>query len=108
MLIIRGVPIPAKICLVHFSESVLMDDLRAFFFFDVCFSTFCTADVASDKKSSKQESKSYVLKDASLDPGFITFGFSTSGTSSISVEAAAIVFIALLIFLPKLSTAEKD
>ena len=34
------------------------DDLRAFFFFEACFSTLCTADVTSDDKSSKQESKS--------------------------------------------------
>ena len=58
-----------------------MDNLRAFFFLEVCFSTFYTADVA------KQESKSYMLTDASLDPGFISFGFSTSGTSLISAEA---------------------
>ena len=30
-----------------------------------------TADVASDDKSSKQESKSYMLTDASLVPEFI-------------------------------------
>ena len=30
------------------------DDLREVFIFEVCFSTFCTADVASDDKSSKQ------------------------------------------------------
>ena len=64
-----------------------MYDLRAFIFSDVCFFTFCTADAASDDKSSKQESKSYMLTDASLDQGFISFGFSTSGTSSLSVEA---------------------
>ena len=68
---------------VQFTFQVSVDDdLRAFFFFEVCFSTFGTADVASDDKSSKQESKSYMLTDASLDPGFI-FVFSTSGTSSI-------------------------
>ena len=63
------------------------DDLRTFFFFEVCFSPFFTADVASDDKSSRQMSVSYMLTDASLDLGFISFGFSTSGTSSISVEA---------------------
>ena len=56
------------------------DDLRAFFFFEVCFSTFCTADVSSDDKSSKQESESYMLTDASPEPRFISFGFSTFGT----------------------------
>ena len=49
---------------VHFSESV-DDDIRAFSFFKVCFSKFCTADVASYDKSSKQWSKkSYMLTDA--------------------------------------------
>ena len=43
------------------------------------FSIFCTADVASDDESSKQKSKSYMLTDASLDPWFISFGFSTLG-----------------------------
>ena len=35
---------------VHFSESVFVnDDLRAFFFFEVCFSLFVTADASDDK-----------------------------------------------------------
>ena len=51
------------------------------------FFKLCTTGVASDGKSSKQESKLYMLTDASLDPGFISYGFSTSGTCSISVEA---------------------
>ena len=62
-----------------------MDDLGVFFF-KVCFYTFCTTDVSSGDKSSKQESKSYMFSDASLDPGIISFGFSISGISSISVE----------------------
>ena len=38
-------------------------------------------------RSLKQESNSYMLTDALLDPEFISFGFSTSATCSISVEA---------------------
>ena len=54
----RGRVEDSKICLVLFSESV-DDDIRAFFSFEACFYTLCSADVASDDKSSEQESKSY-------------------------------------------------
>ena len=39
----------------HLSSSVFRvsdDDLRAFLFFEACFSTFCTADVVADDQSS--------------------------------------------------------
>ena len=50
------------------------------------------------------KSKLYMLADASLDPGFISVGFSNQ--FEISEGRAANVFIALLICLQRLGTAE--
>ena len=63
----------SKICPVPFQSQCFDDDLLAFLFFEVFLFTFVTADVASDNKSSKQESKSYTLTHAPLNPRFISF-----------------------------------
>ena len=71
------------------------DDLRAFNFFS---STFCTADVASDDKSSNRRvtgSRVYIIR---------IFDFWDQ--LNISGGRAAIVFITMLIFLQRLCTAE--